>query len=77
MVGPLVHWLNRNAPANSTLTMVGFHLMNVASWISSVRPPNTSTSTAEVSSIGLTFLCRIQLIAVCASTPTISTAVAT
>ncbi len=45
--------------------MLGFHLMNVASWISSVSPPKTSTSTAEVSSMRLTLRCRIQLTAVC------------
>ena len=72
-----MNWLARNAAANSQFTIVGFHLMNTASWISSVRPPNTSTSTADVSNIGLTFLCLIQLYSVCASTPTISTPVAT
>ena len=50
-----MNWLARNAPANSQLTIVGFHLMNVASWIGSVSPPKIRTSTAEVSNIGLTF----------------------
>ncbi len=31
MVGPFMNWLARNAPANSRFTMVGFHLMKVAS----------------------------------------------
>ena len=60
-----MNWLARNAAANSQFTIVGFHLMNVASWTSSVSPPKTSTSTAEVSSIGLTFRCLIQLTSVC------------
>ncbi len=72
-----MNWLARNAAANSQLTIVGFHLMKVASCTSSVSPPNTSTRIAEVSSIGLTFLCLNQLSAVCASTPAISTPVAT
>ena len=78
MIGwPRMNWLARKAAANSQLTMVGFHLMKVASWISSVRPPNTTTRTADVSSIPLTLRCRIQETAVCISTPTMSTAVAT
>ena len=55
MIGwPRMNWLARKAAAKSQLTTVGFHLMKVASWISSVRPPNTTTSTADVSSIPLT-----------------------
>ncbi len=54
MVGPRMKWLAANAAANSRLTIVGFHLMKVASCTISVSPPKMTTSTAEVSSIGLT-----------------------
>ena len=70
------NWLPRNTVANSQLSTVGFHLMNVGSRRNQVAPPKTTIKTSEIRCMVSTFRVLNHVKPTCSTAPTMAARVA-